>query len=114
MLYGRRVLGVLGALIAALAAAAPAAWGAQDPFFTSAGVGQLTSLSGEGAAVALLPDGQVLIAGGFGSGGANVTGSAEEYNPASRAFTPLSSSMNTPRYGCVRSRFDGRCDALMR
>jgi hypothetical protein len=44
----------------------------------------------------LLQNGQVLIAGGFGAGGA--TASAEEFNPATSVFLTTESGLGQPRY----------------
>ncbi|MGC9220367.1 MAG: choice-of-anchor D domain-containing protein, partial [Solirubrobacteraceae bacterium] len=53
----------------------------------------------EGAAAAPLPDGDVLIAGGFN--GNSYLSSAEEFDPATGTFTALSGSMTTERYAAA-------------
>jgi hypothetical protein len=57
-----------------------------------------------GSVAAALPDGQVLIAGGYNSGG-GILQSAELFNPATDTFTELSASgsseLQTPRAGAV-------------
>ena len=49
-----------------------------------------------GHKAAALPDGKVLITGGKND--ATVSGSAEVYDPGTRRFTKLNSSLNSPRY----------------
>jgi len=49
----------------------------------------------DGHTATLLPNGQVLVAGGYGDGGA--TNSAEVYDPVSGTWT-VTGSLNTPRY----------------
>ena len=56
-----------------------------------------SGLNGEGASATLLPDGQVLIAGGEDAN-FNLLSSAELYNPATGTFTSTG-SMTTPRVG---------------
>jgi WD40 repeat protein len=56
-----------------------------------------SGLNGAGASATLLPDGQVLIAGGEDAN-FNLLASAELYNPATGKFTPTG-SMTTPRVG---------------
>ena len=56
-----------------------------------------SGLNGEGASATLLPDGQVLIAGGEDAN-FNLLSSAELHNPATGTFSPTG-SMTTPRVG---------------
>ena len=56
-----------------------------------------SGLNGQGASATLLPDGQVLVAGGEDAN-FNLLSSAELYNPATGKFTPTG-SMTTPRVG---------------
>jgi WD40 repeat protein len=56
-----------------------------------------SGLNGQGASATLLPDGQVLVAGGEDAN-FNLLSSAELYNPATGTFTPTG-SMTTPRVG---------------
>jgi WD40 repeat protein len=56
-----------------------------------------SGLNGDGASATLLPDGQVLIAGGEDAK-FNLLSSAELYNPATGKFSPTG-SMTTPRTG---------------
>jgi N-acetylneuraminic acid mutarotase len=56
-----------------------------------------SGLNGAGASATLLPDGQVLVAGGEDAN-FNLLASAELYNPATGKFTPTG-SMTTPRVG---------------
>ena len=56
-----------------------------------------SGLNGAGASATLLPDGQVLIAGGEDAN-FNLLSSAELYDPATGKFTPTG-SMTTPRVG---------------
>jgi len=56
-----------------------------------------SGLNGAGASATLLPDGEVLIAGGEDAN-FNLLSSAELYNPATGKFTPTG-SMSTPRVG---------------
>jgi hypothetical protein len=74
-----------------------------DPFFNATGS---MSTARQAPGVAPLPDGQVLVAGGF-SGSAYLS-SAEIYNPATGTFSPTG-AMATPRDGPVAAALpDGR------
>jgi len=57
-----------------------------------------------GAVAASLPDGTVLIAGGFSGG--NILSSAEIYDPSTQTFTAVPNSMTTPRLGAIASSLD--------
>jgi hypothetical protein len=78
-----------------------------DSFGIPIGMGSMTS-NRQAPAVAPLPDGRVLIAGGHN--GVVVVGSAEVYNPATTSFSSAGiGSMSTPRYGAAAAPLpDGR------
>jgi hypothetical protein len=61
---------------------------AGDTFTSLSGTGQALNFAREGAVAALLPNGEVLIAGGYGNSG--ILSSAELFNPAGDTFTSLS------------------------
>jgi hypothetical protein len=61
-----------------------------------------------GAAVAVLPDGHVLIAGGYPSGQDAATSSAELFDPASSTFSTTGSLGTTRAYAAAASLPDGR------
>lgn len=94
------------AALAALGALTPIAHAATSPLFSAAGIGPLSTARTNPVA-ASLPDGQVLIAGGF-HGSADVAG-AEVFNPSTNSFTALAASMTTPREQAVAATLpDGR------
>src|SRR5437868_3620013 len=83
--------------------------------FTFDNTGSLNTARGVHTAT-LLPNGKVLVAGGYGSG---VFASAELYDPASGSWS-ATGSLHTARYGCtatllpngkvlVAGGFDGMC-----
>ena len=84
-------LATLAAASLALAAAAPAAVGA--PSFTKL-PGEMTEAR-SAAAAALLPDGNVLVAGGYN--GSTYLKTAELFSPATGKFEPLSAELNVNR-----------------
>jgi hypothetical protein len=47
----------------------------------------------------LLPDGRVLLIGGFDNFATTVSSTADVYDPVTRTFTPASNTMSSPRYG---------------
>jgi hypothetical protein len=78
--------------------------------FSSAGIGSM-SVPRIGAAAAPLPDGRVLVVGGFQNSTTPYTlSSAEVFNPATRRFSSAGiGSMSVPRYGAVAAPLpDGR------
>ena len=73
-----------------------------DAFTALAGANKELNTAREGAVAAPLPDGEVLIAGGFD--GTNVLTSAELFNPTGDTFTALTGAnkqLNTPRQGAA-------------
>jgi Ca2+-binding RTX toxin-like protein len=75
--------------------------------FSSAGIGSMSTPRDE-AMAAPLPDGRVLVAGGFNGGGS--LSSAEVFNPSTNSFSSTGiGSMFTTRYGAVAALLpDGR------
>ena len=85
----RRSAGALACVAVLLAAAADAHASAPGPYFTAlSGAGQALTTPRAGAIAAPLPDGQVLIAGGY-SGASTYLTSAELFNPLTQQFTAL-------------------------
>ncbi|MHB1837756.1 MAG: kelch repeat-containing protein [Solirubrobacteraceae bacterium] len=87
---------------AASAASAPP----PGPFFSDLGVGSANAARAGGIAVTL-PDGKVLVAGGYNqNGGLNILASAELFDPATNTFTALSASMDTGRLAAAAAVLD--------
>jgi Kelch motif len=101
------IVGVAGALSLGALGAAPAR-AAVTSYFTGIGVGAM-SAPRQNPVAAPLPDGTVLIAGGYTTGGA-VSASAELYNPATGAFSGSGlGAMTSPRSAAVSAPLrDGR------
>jgi Kelch motif len=100
-LRAARLLLIAFALAALLA---PASAGAVNPVSFSPAGNLTTPRDGPGAA--RLPDGRVLIAGGYTTASLDT---AEIFNPATNTFSPLGATMSSPRYGPASAALpDGR------
>ena len=103
----RGLVAVLTALALALTIAPAVAGAAPSSYFTGAGIGNLGSAR-YAAAAAPLPDGRILIAGGYS--GSSTLNSAEVFDPATNAFTSVGiGNLSTGRFGAVAAPLpDGR------